>query len=68
GSANAALAAYLVHHRALADAPTVRVSAEQGYAVGRPSLVLVDVTAQNDSLQVRVGGRVARAAEGAIYY
>ncbi len=68
GSANAALAAYLVHHGAIPHAPPARVSAEQGYAVGRPSLVLVDVAADGDSLQVRVGGHVARAAEGAIYY
>lgn len=68
GSANAALAAYLVHHGALTDAPPARVSAEQGYVVGHPSLIVVDVTAHGGNLQVRVGGHVARAAEGAIYY
>jgi trans-2,3-dihydro-3-hydroxyanthranilate isomerase len=78
GSANAALAAYLAHHDALprqtngggtgSNGLIARLSAEQGYTVGRPSLVLVDVHAQGDTLQVRVGGHVARAAEGAIYY
>lgn len=68
GSANAALAAYLVQHRAIPGAPPARISAEQGYMVGRPSLILVDVTAQGQTLQVRVGGRVTRAAEGVIYY
>lgn len=68
GSSNAALAAYLAHHGQLPDGPTARVSAEQGYTVGRPSLVLVDVETNGDVLQVRVGGHVARAAEGAIYY
>lgn len=68
GSANAALAAYLVHYGGVPDAPTVRVTAEQGYTVGRPSLVQVDVSHDGDGLRVRVGGRVARAAEGVIYF
>lgn len=68
GSANAALAAYLVRHRALAATPTARVRAEQGYTVGRPSLIVTDVTQEGGVWQVRVGGRVARAAEGVIYY
>jgi PhzF family phenazine biosynthesis protein len=68
GSANAALAAYLVHHHAAPGALPTRISAEQGYTVGRPSLILVDVAAYGHTLQVRVGGRVARAAEGTIYY
>lgn len=68
GSANAALAAYLVRFGVVPNAPTVRVTAEQGYAVGRPSLILVDVTQDGETLQVQVGGRVARAAEGVIYF
>ncbi len=68
GSANAALAAYLVHHGAVPASPSARVSAEQGYTVGRPSLIVVDVRARGDDLELRVGGRVARAAEGVIYY
>ncbi len=68
GSANAALAAYLVRHGAIPAAPAARISAEQGYAVGRPSLIVVDVLARGDDLELRVGGRVARAAEGVIYF
>ena len=68
GSANAALAAYLVRYGIVPDAPTMRITAEQGYAVGRPSLILIDVSREGESLQVRVGGRVARAAEGVIYF
>ncbi|MFN8484935.1 MAG: PhzF family phenazine biosynthesis protein [Anaerolineae bacterium] len=68
GSANAALAAYLVRHGAVPAAPRARISAEQGYAVGRPSLIVVDALARGDDLELRVGGRVARAAEGVIYY
>jgi trans-2,3-dihydro-3-hydroxyanthranilate isomerase len=68
GSANAALAAYLVRHGVVEAAPRARISAEQGYAVGRPSLVLAEVTERDGELEVRVGGRVVRAAEGIIYY
>ncbi|MFN8474129.1 MAG: PhzF family phenazine biosynthesis protein [Anaerolineae bacterium] len=68
GSANAALAAYLVRHGAFPATPRARISAEQGYAVGRPSLIVVDVLARGEDLELRVGGRVARAAEGVIYY
>lgn len=68
GSANAALGAYLVHHRALPDAPLAHIRAEQGYTLGRPSLIQVSVLARSGGLEVRVGGRVARAAEGIIYY
>lgn len=68
GSANAALAAYLVRHGEVSAAPRARVSAEQGYTVGRPSLIVVDVLARGADLELRVGGRVARAAEGVIYY
>ena len=68
GSANAALGAYLVHHGALAGAPPARIRAEQGYTLGRPSLVQVDVVAGAGGLEVHVGGHVAQAAEGIIYY
>ena len=62
------VAAYLVRHGAVPAAPRARISAEQGYAVGRPSLIVVDALARGDDLELRVGGRVARAAEGVIYY
>ena len=68
GTANAALAAYLVRHGVVPTAPSARIAAEQGYAVGRPSLIVVDVLARGEDLELRVGGRVARAAEGVVYY
>jgi len=64
GSANGCLGAYLVEHGYF-DSRDVDVRAEQGYEVGRPSLVRVSARKSEDgSIDVRVGGKVEKVAEG----
>lgn len=63
GSANGCFAAYLAHHRYLGDRP-VEVRVEQGYEIGRPSLLHLRATPVGDTLQVEVGGTVQLVARG----
>jgi trans-2,3-dihydro-3-hydroxyanthranilate isomerase len=65
GSANGCLGAYLVEHGYF-DSPDVDVRVEQGYEIGRPSLVRVRASDDENggSIDVRVGGKVERVAEG----
>jgi trans-2,3-dihydro-3-hydroxyanthranilate isomerase len=63
GSANGCLAGYLVQHRFFgSDHIDVRV--EQGYEIGRPSLLLLQSEEQDGEISVRVGGKVIMVAEG----
>jgi trans-2,3-dihydro-3-hydroxyanthranilate isomerase len=68
GSASGALGAYLVHHRVLGgDAGVVRIENEQGYELGRPSRILIEVERHGAAIaRVRVGGRVVKVIEGTI--
>jgi trans-2,3-dihydro-3-hydroxyanthranilate isomerase len=63
GSANACLAAYLVAHRYLAE-DRVRARVEQGYEMGRPSLLRIRAHEEGGTIRVRVGGRVIFVARG----
>jgi len=63
GSANGCLAAYLVKHRHFGK-PKVNVQVEQGYEIGRPSLLLLKAEDKAGKIDVHVGGRVAMVAEG----
>jgi trans-2,3-dihydro-3-hydroxyanthranilate isomerase len=69
GSASGALGAYLVHHRAAGgDAPVVRLENEQGYELGRPSRICIEVARDRSTIaRVRVGGRVIKVIDGAVY-
>jgi len=63
GSANGCLAAYLVKYRYNGSASlTARV--EQGYQIGRPSLLLLQAEEKNGGILVNVGGQVVLIAEG----
>jgi trans-2,3-dihydro-3-hydroxyanthranilate isomerase len=70
GSANGALGAYLVHHRALpVSEPTTQFLSEQGAELGRPSTLYVEVDSQGEEITVvRVGGQVAPVAEGVVRF
>ncbi len=70
GSANGALAAYLVHHRAVPVAePTTFLVSEQGTEIGRPSTLFVEVDSKDGEIcAVRVGGQVVPVAEGAVRF
>ena len=70
GSANGALGAYLVHHRAVpATAPTTRILSEQGAELGRPSTLQVEVDRRGGEITaVRVGGQVVPVLEGVVRF
>jgi trans-2,3-dihydro-3-hydroxyanthranilate isomerase len=61
GSANAGLAGYLLHHRYL-SAGGVDITVEQGYQIGRPSLLYV--RARSGESHVSVGGQVMITVRG----
>ena len=66
GSANGCLAAYLASHEYLGS-PTVDVRVEQGYEIGRPSLLALQAGASGEEVTVDVGGRVISVAEGHLH-
>ena len=68
GSANGALAAYLVRHGAVMAQPTLRLRSEQGTEMGRPSIIELQVDASTSPPTVLIGGRVARSVEGSVFY
>jgi trans-2,3-dihydro-3-hydroxyanthranilate isomerase len=63
GSAAGCLAAYLFEHNYLGtDSVDVRV--EQGYEIGRPSLLYLQAARDGDEMRVDVGGKVQMVAKG----
>jgi trans-2,3-dihydro-3-hydroxyanthranilate isomerase len=66
GSANGALGAYLVHHRAVpVTEPTTHILSEQGTEIGRPSTLYIEVDSAGEEITaVRVGGQVVPVVEG----
>ena len=64
GSANGCLAAYLVKNRYFGQ-DQINVRVEQGYEVGRPSLLLLRAAqGKGERIDVNVGGKVIPVAEG----
>ena len=63
GSANGCLAAYLSRHRYFGS-DRVDVSVEQGYEIGRPSLLYLRASNEADGIAVSVGGGVKMVAHG----
>jgi len=63
GSGNGCLAAYLVKHRYfLKNQIDIRV--EQGYEIGRPSLLFLRAENKQGDINVSVGGKVVMVAKG----
>jgi len=63
GSGNGCLAAYLVKHRYFGkDQIDIRV--EQGYEIGRPSILYLRAKDEDVSINVTVGGKVVMVAKG----
>lgn len=63
GSANGCLAGYLVKNRYFGkDRIDIRV--EQGYEIGRPSLLLLKAESKEGKIDVFVGGKVIMVAKG----
>ena len=63
GSANGCLAGYLAQHSCFGE-PTIDLRVEQGYEMGRPSLLLLKASVEADSIAVSVGGKVILVAKG----
>ncbi len=65
GSANGCLAGYLIKHRYYGK-PEIDIRVEQGYEIGRPSLLYLRAREKEDSIDVSVGGKVVLVARGEI--
>lgn len=63
GSGNGCLAGYLVKHRYFGKAE-IDLQVEQGYEIGRPSLLYLRGKEENGAIQVLVGGQVVMVAKG----
>ena len=63
GSGNGCLAAYLVKHRYWGQ-DHINVRSEQGYEIGRPSLLFLRAWRQEGRIAVSVGGHVVPVAKG----
>lgn len=63
GSANGCFAGYLVKHRYFGGT-RINVRVEQGYEIGRPSLLYLKAEENHDVIDVLVGGKVFKIAEG----
>ncbi len=63
GSGNGCLAGYLVKHRYYGT-EAIDLRSEQGYEMGRPSLLLLRAEAQREGISVAVGGRAMLVAHG----
>lgn len=70
GSANGCLAAYLVQHSYFghsSDAKrgaSIDIRVEQGYEIGRPSLLMLRAKKENEAFEISVGGKVILVAKG----
>lgn len=63
GSANGCLAGYLARHRYFGSAD-VDVRVEQGYEMGRPSLLYLRSSDKGNGVEVNVGGKCVMIARG----
>jgi trans-2,3-dihydro-3-hydroxyanthranilate isomerase len=63
GSGNGCLAGYLVKHRYLGK-DNIDIRVEQGYEIGRPSLLYLKASAVKGRINVQVGGKVKPVARG----
>ncbi len=63
GSGNGCLAGYLVKYRYWGQ-PAIEVTSEQGYEIGRPSLLYLKAVEQDGKINVWVGGKSITIAKG----
>ncbi len=65
GSAQGPLGAYIVAHELVQAAPTTRIRSEQGFEIGRPSILDIEVDSAGGAIKaVRVGGRCVALGGG----
>lgn len=63
GSANGCLAGYSVHYSYFGE-ESINLRVEQGYEIGRPSLLLLKAEKKGVEVEVFVGGKVIMVAKG----
>jgi trans-2,3-dihydro-3-hydroxyanthranilate isomerase len=63
GSGNGCLAGYLVKHRYFGK-PEIDIRSEQGYEIGRPSLLYLKAEEKIGMIGVFVGGKAITIAKG----
>ena len=63
GSAAGCLAGYLVEHRYF-DTDSIDIRVEQGYEIGRPSLLYLRAERREGEISVSIGGKVQMVARG----
>ena len=63
GSGNGCLAGYLVRHRYWGE-DEIDIRSEQGYEIGRPSLLLLKAAKKNGKIFISVGGKAITVARG----
>ena len=66
GSGNGCLAGYLVKYRYFRE-EKIDVRVEQGYEIGRPSLLYLKAEDKDGKIDVNVGGNVVMVAKGLLY-
>ena len=65
GSGNGCLAGYIVKHRYF-DKTRIEIRTGQGYEINRPSKIYLKATENDNGIDVFVGGKVIKIAEGLI--
>jgi trans-2,3-dihydro-3-hydroxyanthranilate isomerase len=69
GSASGAMGAYLVHNGLVEVGPLTELIVEQGYEIGRPSRILVQIESDDDAIQeVKVGGQCVMVVKGTLTF
>lgn len=63
GSGNGCLAGYLVKYHYVGK-DTINIRSEQGYEIGRPSLLLLKAEQRGDNINISVGGKNTIVAQG----
>ncbi len=63
GSGNGCLAGYLVKYRYFGK-DNINIRSEQGYEIGRPSLLLLKAEQRDENINISVGGKSIIVAEG----
>ncbi len=66
GSANGCLASYLVKHKYFGES-SIDIRVEQGYEIGRPSILYLKATERDENIEVNVGGKVIKVARGEFF-
>ncbi|WP_269671009.1 PhzF family phenazine biosynthesis protein [Paenibacillus sp. 481] len=71
GSANGALAAYLVQHQYFgsdeSETEEIDIEVEQGYEMGRPSVIALRAAKSEGRMSVHIGGKVVPVGKGELY-